>query len=150
MLSKTAFVAAGVCGTLFIGYCLYFDRKRRNDPNFKRNLRDRRAKALLMKEQSKRNKSQIPELRDFEQVQKFFIQEVQLGEELLAQGDIENGIEHLSTALAVCGEPTHLIEVLQTQLPPQIFNMLMERLPVVSKRLMTTLESRQLQVEDVE
>ncbi|GBO32856.1 Mitochondrial import receptor subunit TOM20 [Araneus ventricosus] len=86
MLSKTAVVAAGVCGTLFLGYCIYFDRKRRSDPNFKQNLRDRRAKALLMKEQAKLNSSKIPELKDYESVQKFFIQEVQLGEELLAQG----------------------------------------------------------------
>ncbi|KAF8763692.1 Mitochondrial import receptor subunit TOM20 like protein [Argiope bruennichi] len=135
MLSKTAVVAAGVCGTLFIGYCIYFDRKRRSDPNFKQNLRDRRAKALLMKEQAKLNSSKIPELKDYESVQKFFIQEVQLGEELLAQGDIENGIEHLSTALAVCGEPQHLIEVLQVQLPPPIFHMLMQRLPIVSQSL---------------
>lgn len=48
-------------------------------------------------------------------------------------GDIENGIEHLSTALAVCGEPSHLIEVLEGQLPPQVFNLLMQRLPIVSQ-----------------
>ncbi|GFX29393.1 mitochondrial import receptor subunit TOM20 homolog [Trichonephila clavipes] len=150
MLSKTAVVAAGVCGTLFIGYCIYFDRKRRNDPNFKQNIRDRRAKALLMKEKAKLDGSKIPELRDYESVQKFFIQEVQLGEELLAQGDIENGIEHLSTALAVCGEPQHLIEVLQVQLPPQIFHMLMQRLPIVSNRLANTIKEQRMQDEDVE
>ncbi|GFR21661.1 mitochondrial import receptor subunit TOM20 homolog [Trichonephila clavata] len=143
-------VAAGVCGTLFIGYCIYFDRKRRSDPNFKQNIRDRRAKALMMKEKAKLDSSKIPELRDYESVQKFFIQEVQLGEELLAQGDIENGIEHLSTALAVCGEPQHLIEVLQVQLPPQIFHMLMQRLPIVSNRLANTIKERRMQDEDVE
>ena len=150
MLSKTAVVAAGVCGTLFIGYCIYFDRKRRSDPKFKQNLRDKRAKALLMKEQAKRNASKLPELKDYESVQKFFIQEIQLGEELLGQGDMENGIEHLSTALAVCGEPAHLIEVLEAQLPPQAFQLLMQRLPIVSQRLVTTLAARRLQDEDVE
>lgn len=48
-------------------------------------------------------------------------------------GDIENGIEHLSTALAVCGEPQNLIELLEAQLPPQVFALLMQRLPVVSQ-----------------
>ncbi|GIY48613.1 mitochondrial import receptor subunit TOM20 homolog [Caerostris darwini] len=150
MLSKTAVVAAGVCGTLFIGYCIYFDRKRRSDPNFKQKLRDRRAKALLRKEQDKFSTTKIPELKDYESVQKFFIQEVQIGEELLGQGDIENGVEHLSTALAVCGEPQHLIEVLQVQLPPQIFHLLMQRLPVVSQRLVQTMAARRMQNEDVE
>lgn len=39
MLSKAA-VAAGVFGTIFIGYCIYFDRKRRSDPDFKKKLRE--------------------------------------------------------------------------------------------------------------
>ena len=34
-----ASVVAGVCGTIFIGYCVYFDRKRRSDPLFKQKLR---------------------------------------------------------------------------------------------------------------
>ena len=32
-------VVAGVCGTIFLGYCIYFDRKRRSDPLFKQKLR---------------------------------------------------------------------------------------------------------------
>ena len=28
-----------------------------------------------------------------------------MGEELLATGDIQNGVEHLSLAVAVCGQP---------------------------------------------
>ena len=44
-----------------------------------------------------------------EAIQKFFLHEVQLGEELLSQGDIENGVEHLSMAVAVCGQPHSLL-----------------------------------------
>lgn len=33
-------VAAAVCGTMFVGYCIYFDRKRRTDPEFKKKLRE--------------------------------------------------------------------------------------------------------------
>ena len=40
-VSKAALGIAGVCGTLFLGYCLYFDRQRRSDPNFKKKLRER-------------------------------------------------------------------------------------------------------------
>lgn len=45
---------------------------------------------------------------------------MQLGEELLSQGDIENGVEHLSLAVAVCGQPHSLLGVLQQTLPPQV------------------------------
>lgn len=41
MSGKTSAIAAGVCGALFVGYCIYFDRKRRSDPNFKNKLRER-------------------------------------------------------------------------------------------------------------
>lgn len=41
MSGKSSAIAAGVCGALFVGYCIYFDRKRRSDPNFKTKLRER-------------------------------------------------------------------------------------------------------------
>lgn len=40
-ISKTAIgIAAGVCGTIFLGYCIYFDKQRRSHPDFKRKLHD--------------------------------------------------------------------------------------------------------------
>lgn len=42
MISKSALgMCAGVAGALFIGYCIYFDQKRRSDPNFKKKLREK-------------------------------------------------------------------------------------------------------------
>lgn len=32
-------ICAGVSATLFLGYCIYFDKQRHNDPDFKRKLR---------------------------------------------------------------------------------------------------------------
>lgn len=37
----SAAIAAGVCGGLFVAYCIYFDKKRRSDPAFKEKLRER-------------------------------------------------------------------------------------------------------------
>ena len=56
-----------------------------------------------------------------------------MGEELLAQGEIEEGVEHLSNAVAVCGQPQQLLQVLQQTLPPQVFRLLLERLPAVGQ-----------------
>ncbi|XP_057386411.1 mitochondrial import receptor subunit TOM20 homolog isoform X3 [Balaenoptera acutorostrata] len=102
MVGRNSAIAAGVCGALFIGYCIYFDRKRRSDPNFKNRLRERgvmeivlfwiqtlsfpgqgRKKQKLAKERA--GLSKLPDLKDAEAVQKFFLEEIQLGEELLAQ-----------------------------------------------------------------
>lgn len=79
--------------------------------------------------------TQIPDLKDTEAMQQFFLQEVQLGEELLGTGDIELGVEHLSNAVAVCGQPQQLLQVLRQTLPPQVFQMLLQRLPAVSQRI---------------
>ncbi|XP_054711431.1 mitochondrial import receptor subunit TOM20 homolog [Uloborus diversus] len=99
---------------------------------------------------SKMMLKKLPNLKDYDSVQKFFIQEVQLGEELLSQGDLENGVEHLSTAVAVCGEPAHLVEILEQQLAPHVFAMLMQRLPVISRRIVSNMTARRMQEEDVE
>ncbi|XP_054956717.1 mitochondrial import receptor subunit TOM20 homolog isoform X2 [Pan paniscus] len=86
MVGRNSAIAAGVCGALFIGYCIYFDRKRRSDPNFKNRLRERRKKQKLAKERA--GLSKLPDLKDAEAVQKFFLEEIQLGEELLAQDGV--------------------------------------------------------------
>lgn len=38
-------IVAGICGTFFLGYCVYFDRKRRSDPQFKQKLLE--SKSLM-------------------------------------------------------------------------------------------------------
>lgn len=38
-------ICAGVSATLFLGYCIYFDKQRHNDPDFKKKLRQ--SKDLL-------------------------------------------------------------------------------------------------------
>jgi len=81
-------------------------------------------------------------------MQRFFLQEVQLGEELLGTGDIEAGIEHLSNAVAVCSQPHQLLQVLQQTLPPQVFQLLVQRLPAVSQKLSSSAVTSPTMVED--
>ena len=40
-----------------------------------------------------------------------FLLKIQLGEELLAAGDLEAGVEHLGQAVAVCGQTQQLLSV---------------------------------------
>ena len=57
MMSKTALgIAAGICGTLFLGYCIYFDRQRRNDPNFKKKLKEREFNIFILNRINNRNR----------------------------------------------------------------------------------------------
>ncbi|XP_071963667.1 mitochondrial import receptor subunit TOM20 homolog [Antedon mediterranea] len=137
MNSKAAVgLIAGIAGSIFLGYCVYFDRKRRSAPDFRQKLKEKRAQKAKTKPTSKASQqSELPDLQNPEAVQKFFLDEVQLGEELLAQGDFDNGVDHLSNAVAVCGQPQQLLQVLQQTLPPQVFQMLIQKLPGTSQRL---------------
>ncbi|KAL0273692.1 UNVERIFIED_CONTAM: hypothetical protein PYX00_006313 [Menopon gallinae] len=125
-------LAVGICGAAFIGYCIYFDNKRRSDPNFRKRLRERRKQA---REEAFAIRSQIPPLKDSDAIQKFFLQEVQMGEELLSQGDVVSGVEHLANAVAVCGQPQHLLSILSTTLPPQVFQMLVQHLSCMKRQV---------------
>lgn len=133
MISKAAVgIAVGIAG-IFVGYCFYFDQKRRSDPDFKKKLRERR----LAKKQAQKTNSNFPDLSDHKVVQRFFVQEVQLGEELLGAGDIDNGIEHLANAIAVCGQPTQLLQILRKTLPLEVFLLLVQRLPAVGEKIVS-------------
>ncbi|XP_072896039.1 mitochondrial import receptor subunit TOM20 homolog [Hemitrygon akajei] len=148
-VGRTGAIVAGVFGAAFIGYCIYFDRKRRRAPDFRVKLRERRRKQ---KQQDKANDciGKLPDLKNVEAVQKFFLEEVQLGEELLARGDYEKGVDHLSNAVSVCGQPQQLLHVLQQTLPHQVFQMLIQRLPVVRQRFLAGMNAQNLVDDDVE
>ena len=136
MDTRSLGLMAGIGAAAFIGYCFYFDNKRRSAPDFRAKLKEKRRLAAKRANADKGPK--LPDLKDQEAVQRFFLQEVQLGEELLGQGDIENGVEHLSLAMVVCGQPTQanrLLGVLQQTLPPQIFSLLLQNLDLAQKKI---------------
>merc|ERR1712142_987350 len=151
MISKSTIgICAGVAGALFIGYCVYFDKKRRNDPSFKRKLREKRRHTKKSSSSTTSEKVEWPNLKDQEAVQKFFLSQVQAGEELLAQGEIEAGVEHLSRAVAVCGQPQQLLQVLQQTLPPTVFQLLLQKLPAVGESILAAAGNKSVTEEDVE
>ena len=135
MNSKYIIGIVGAVGTAFIGYCIYFDRKRRSDPNFKEKLRERRLKAKRAKEdaQAEDLKSRMPDRNDQAALQKFFFDEIQKGEELLAAGENEASVKHLTNAIAISGQPQQLLQVFQQTLPPDVFQMLMSSLASTAK-----------------
>ncbi|CAB3232552.1 unnamed protein product [Arctia plantaginis] len=145
-------IAVGIAGTLFLGYCVYFDQQRRKDPLFKKKLRERRQNAQQNASRTHIMGGALPDMSDHEAMQRFFLQQIQLGEELLAAGDLEAGVEHLCQAVAVCGQTQQLLSILQQTMPAPIFHLLLKKLPVVSERLRTNMKAsgKVLQEEDVE
>lgn len=135
-MKTTALAVAGLCGTAFIGYCIYFDKKRRSHPDFKKKLLEKRRAEKAHSERS--TKVVFPDLRNVEEVQKFFLEQVQKGEEFMANGQIEEGVDHLTNAVAVCGQPQQLLSVLQNTLPREVFQLLANNLSTIGERLATS------------
>ncbi|XP_048341851.1 TOMM20-like protein 1 [Sphaerodactylus townsendi] len=136
---------AGACGLALLAYCcVRFDQRRRRDPGFKRRLREKRRKE---REQAKEREKELREQKDMAKVQEFFLQEIQLGELWLGQGEYRKAIEHLAQALAVCTHPTEFMQILEQTLPPQIFEMLVHRIPHVTQGLERALNEQDPPVE---
>jgi len=125
-------------GIGFIGYCIYFDRKRRSDPNYKENVMKRRAE-WKKKQSSSSAFSELPDLKDQAAVQRFFLEEVTKGEQLITEGAFEGGVKHLTNAIAVCGQPQQLLHAFKESLPPQVFQMLIQNLAMMGSQQMQTM-----------
>ncbi|XP_053969251.1 mitochondrial import receptor subunit TOM20 homolog [Anastrepha ludens] len=133
----TVGIAAGVASTIFIGYCIYFDSKRRADPEYKKKLRERRRHNY-----KNENSTKIPNFNDQEAIERYFMQEIHMGESLIARGELENGVRHLVNAILVCGQPVRLLEMLQASLPAQVFAMLILKMQEVGNRVNTELNDK--------
>lgn len=72
---------------------------------------------------------------------RYFLHEIQMGEALISQGDINNGVEHLANAVIVCGQPTQLLQVLQQTLPAEVFTLLIHRMREFQSEIVTQTSS---------
>ncbi|MCP9260681.1 Mitochondrial import receptor subunit TOM20-like protein [Dirofilaria immitis] len=141
--------AAGIAAAAFIGYCIYFDHKGVQHLIIsKKYVNHSLIEALVLLLQcfddsalhlrSKSKKKQpvnLPNPQNATEMQAFFLQEVQLGEELLADGHTVDGIEHLCNAITMCGQPAQLIQIFQQTLPSEHFTLLVQKLPEAKARL---------------
>ncbi|XP_046503718.1 TOMM20-like protein 1 isoform X6 [Equus asinus] len=128
----------------FLGYCLYFDRKRRGDPAFKRRLRDRRRAAP----RAGAGGAQLWDPEKNEKLQERFLQEVQMGELWLSRGEHRMGVEHLSNALLVCGQPQELLKVFKHTLPPKVFEMLLHKIPLICQQFEANMNEQEYLEDD--
>lgn len=126
-------IVAGIFGILFVGYWVYVDKQKLKDVDFKQKIKDRRKATKVKCHQ--RSQPRCPVTADQEDIQAFFLNQVKLGEELLGQGDLDGGIDHLCNAVTICGHPSQILEILQQTLPPNLFLTLLQRIPNPNQRI---------------
>uniref|UniRef100_A0A915CRS1 Uncharacterized protein n=1 Tax=Ditylenchus dipsaci TaxID=166011 RepID=A0A915CRS1_9BILA len=123
--------AAGIAGVGLVGYAIYFDQKRCSAPDYKRKIRQNR-KLKKHTRSATQNISAIPDPRDQAAMQQYFLAEMIYGEELLRDGDIENGSVHM---------------VLQGSLPPIHFEAVVEALPGAKAMFMAAVRAHTQDVD---
>ncbi|XP_063717805.1 mitochondrial import receptor subunit TOM20 homolog [Symsagittifera roscoffensis] len=132
--AQTQLALVGVSSSLFLAYCVYFDRKRRSAPDFRAKLKAKREKQR--QELERKNATQYPDLRDEAAMQRFFLEEIQQGEELLMRGEIEQAVVHLANAVVASGQPNQILNLLKHSLPPEVLKAVAEKYPSVARDMM--------------
>ncbi|CAF3818103.1 unnamed protein product [Rotaria magnacalcarata] len=132
-------VAAVGLGVGFLGYCVYFDRKRRSAPEFREKLKAKRKKQKQRPGSS--NENFAINSNDPDEMRRYFLEQIQRGEDCLSRGDLDNGVDHLAKAIAVCSQPQSLMSLFQQTLPPELFQEIIMRLPRVAPSLLGTSSS---------
>uniref|UniRef100_W8BPM5 Mitochondrial import receptor subunit TOM20 n=1 Tax=Ceratitis capitata TaxID=7213 RepID=W8BPM5_CERCA len=124
-------IAAGVAGTLFIAYCIYFDGRRRADPDYKKKVHERRRRLRKNRHTAGHG---IPNLSSQQAIERYFLQELKMGEELIERQEYENAVAHFANAVLVCGDPGRLLEMLQHTMPAQVFAILIIKMQEIGNR----------------
>ncbi|XP_037688551.1 TOMM20-like protein 1 [Choloepus didactylus] len=138
--------ALAACGAVvFLGYCVHFDRKRRGDPAFKRRLRDKRRRA---EQKAEDRCAQLWDPAKNEKLQELFLQEVQMGELWLSRGQHRMGVEHLSNAFLLCGQPQELLKIFKHTLPPKVFEMLLHKIPLICQQFEADMNEQECLEDD--
>ncbi|CAF1220482.1 unnamed protein product [Adineta ricciae] len=127
-------VAAVSLGVGFVGYCFYFDQKRRSAPEFREKLKAKRKKQKQHGPTS--SDSLTVDSSNPDEMRRYFLEQIQQGEDCLSRGDLDNGVDHLAKAVAVCSQPQSLLSLFQQTLPPELFQEIIMRLPRVAQSVM--------------
>uniref|UniRef100_A0A1I7TFE1 Mitochondrial import receptor subunit TOM20 homolog n=1 Tax=Caenorhabditis tropicalis TaxID=1561998 RepID=A0A1I7TFE1_9PELO len=145
-------LAAGIAGAAFLGYCIYFDHKRINAPDYKDKIRQKRRNqaggGTSIRRAPAAGNEILPDVTDPSQMQRFFLQEVQLGEELMAAGNIEEGAVHIANAVMLCGESQQLLSIFQQTLSEEQFRAVVQQLPSTRERLADLFGSKAEEVDN--
>ncbi|KAG0325244.1 hypothetical protein BGZ99_000899 [Dissophora globulifera] len=142
---KTSTIVASTIGVLAvatIGYALYFDSKRRNDPEFRRKLKKERKRVQKLAKEEANKLSTITtqtveealaSIKDedfptsMEEREKFCMEQLSAGESLFTQGPENYGTAAICfyKALKVYPAPAELVMVYQKTIPSEVFALVM-------------------------
>lgn len=120
------------CGVGFLAYCAYFDHHRRNAPDYRQKVRARRER---IKKANEAGDIELPPEHDKEAIEKFFVKQIEIGEEYMQAEDVDKAVKHFSYAIVYCPQPQNLLKYMREALPSSAYTKLVENLAVANKRV---------------
>ncbi|KAG1147105.1 hypothetical protein G6F37_002868 [Rhizopus arrhizus] len=150
--STIALLTASSLITASIGYIIYFDYKRRNDPTFRKQLKKERKQAAKVAKEAE-NAPQESRLKFFERVivesaketypttpedkEKYFMEQVTAGETLAAQGPsyYDEAVLCFFKALKVYPAPMELLSIYQKAVPEPVFQTIVTIVTIEQKAM---------------
>ncbi|PKI82720.1 mitochondrial import receptor subunit tom20 [Malassezia vespertilionis] len=143
-LTTTLSVTALTIGAVTLGYAVYFDYKRRNNPEFRKQLR-KQSKSLdkAAKREQKMQAQEQEAVMDqavedvtkpgvlpagVQERESFFMEQVAVGEALFAQGPSYHVPAAMAffKALKVYPAPVELVMIYQKAVPKEVFDVIMQ------------------------
>ncbi|TDG39026.1 hypothetical protein AWZ03_014552 [Drosophila navojoa] len=104
----------GLAALVFVSYCIYFDHKRRTDPQYKRLVHERRQRRL---QKNTLRKSPLSA-----EVVEYFLRQVYLGETCVRSKDWDSAVHYFVNAITLCADPNILLCKLQTAVPVELYD----------------------------
>lgn len=136
--------SAAAVAAVALGYAVYFDYKRRNDPSFYRKLRkqSRQSASVAKKEQKAASQQEAMMIEKavkdvaepgvlpagVQEKEAFFMEQVATGEALFAQGPSYHVPAAIAffKALKVYPAPVELVMIYQKAVPKEVFDLIMK------------------------
>jgi len=131
MLSKPLLCTAAAS---VVAYCIYFDHKRRNAPDFQDKLRKKRQEAKDLA-------ARMSAWPSFEgtSIQEFFMNQMARGDELMTQGNMDGAAEAMARAMIVAPQQGAMLANLQVVMP-ELVALILAKMPQLKKDFLAHME----------
>ncbi|CAO0803639.1 unnamed protein product [Mucor circinelloides] len=147
--STIALISTAVVASFGLGYLIYYDSKRRNDPQFKKQLKRERKKAAKQEKLQKEKEitsvegliasvlkavaeEDFPESPDGKEA--YFMEKVALGEALCKEGREDDAVLPFYKALKIYPAPLELIMIYQKTVPEKVFRIIVNLMAVEQQK----------------
>ncbi|KAH8314902.1 hypothetical protein KR074_012237 [Drosophila pseudoananassae] len=112
----------GMGVAFFLGYCIYFDRKRLSAPDYKKRVHERRRRNRM------KNATIVPCANNKAALEEYFVAQMKAGEALIKQNKVEEGLTHFTNAIVLCAQPAKVVRSLRRSLSRHVYKLLVRKL----------------------